>query len=258
MHCIHAITPTISSTAFTVSVSSQPLYVWSLNICIYHITPSLYMTSYAPYIRHIHSLSSQHCSNHIISTAFMTSNTLYTPSHTWQHRSYICHLTLYISHFIHCLCVIKPSVSIVLHTLSVWHHIQYAWHHMNTLWHHTCIGTSHAVYLWHIQYIWNHPYCFMKTKQLYLASQPLYLTSQLSHLFYQCLQHNYGSLHTWHTYDIIHTLHHIKFRHFGINRQYWGHHKHCILHIRSPIGDITYTVYDISSPIPVTSQPLYR
>ena len=167
-------------------------------------------------------------------------------------------ITLYIWYFIHCLCVIKPSVSIVLHTLSVWHytlcvwhHIQYAWHHMNTLWHHTCIGTtSHVVYLWHIQYIWNHPYCFMKTKRLYLASQPLYLTSQLSHLLYQCLQHNYGSLHTWLMYDTIQTLHHIKFRVYDINRQYLGHHKNCIHDIRSPI-------YDISSPIPVTSQLLY-
>ena len=191
MHCIHAITPTISSTAFTVSVSSQPLYVWSLNICIYHITPSLYMTSYAPYIRHIHSLSSQHCSNHIISTAFMTSNTLYTPSHTWQHRSYICHLTLYIWHYFHCICVIKPRVSIVFYplcvchyTLYVCHHILYAWHHMNTLWYHNHIGmTSNSGYLWHhIQYIWYHSYCFIKTIRLYLASHPLCLTSQPLHL----------------------------------------------------------------------------
>ena len=117
----------------------------------------------------------------------MTSHILYKTSNTWQHKSYICHLTLYIWHYIHCICGIKPSVSIVLHPLSVWnytlyvwHHIQYAWHHMNTLWHHTHIGmTSHPVYLWHhIKYIWYYPYCFMKTKWLYLAYHPLYLTSQ--------------------------------------------------------------------------------
>ena len=119
----------------------------------------------------------------------MTSHTLYTTSHTWQHKSYICHLTVYIWHYIHCFCVIKPSV---LHPLAVWHytlyvwrHIQYAWHPMNTLWHHTHIDmTSHPVYLWHhIQYIWYHPYCLMKTKRLYLASHPLYLTSQPLHLY---------------------------------------------------------------------------
>ena len=121
----------------------------------------------------------------------MTSHTLHMTSHTWQHKRYICHLTLSIWDYIHCNCVINPRVSIsfyphsVCHyTLYVWHHIQYAWHHMNTLWHHTCIGmTSYPVYLCHhIQYIWSHLYCFIKTKRLYLASHPLYLTSQPLHL----------------------------------------------------------------------------
>ena len=79
-----------------------------------------------------------------------------------------------------------------------------------------------------------------------------------SHPLYQCLYNNYGSLHTWHTYDIRHNLHHTKFRLYDINRPYLGHRKHCIHDIRSPIHDITSTVYDISSPIPVTSQPLYQ
>ena len=193
--------------------------------------------------------------------------------HTWQHKSNICHLTLYIWHYIHCICVIKPSVLIVLHPLSVWHytlyvwnHIQYAWHHMNTLWHHTHIGmTSHPVYLWHhIQYIWLiSPKLFPENNTTIPGITPIVFdirasASVWSQLLYQCLHTYYGSLHTWQTYDIIHTLHHIKFRHFDINCQYWGHHKHCILHIRSPIYDITSTIYDISSPIPVTSQPLYR
>ena len=154
---------------------------------MHDITPTLYMTSYAPYITSLHSLSSHHCSSHITSTAFKKSHTLYMTSHTWQHKSYICHLTLYIWPYICYICVIKPCVSIVLHALSVWHHtlyvwhhIQYAGHHMKTLWHHTHIGmTSHPLYLWHhIQYIWYHPYCFMKTKRLFLACHPLYLSSQ--------------------------------------------------------------------------------
>ena len=79
-----------------------------------------------------------------------------------------------------------------------------------------------------------------------------------SHPLSQCLHKNYGSLHTWHKYDTIHTLHQIKFKYYDINRQYLGHHKHCLHDIRSPIYDITSTAYDISSPIPLTSQPLYR
>ena len=79
-----------------------------------------------------------------------------------------------------------------------------------------------------------------------------------SHPLYHCLYNNYGSLHTWHTYNFRHTLHHCKFRLYDINRQYLGHRNHCIHDIRSPIHDITSTVYDISSPIFVTSQQLYR
>ena len=149
------------------------------------------MTSYAPEITWHPPFSSHHCRNNITSNEFMTSHTLYTASHTWKHKRYICHLTLYIWHYIHSICVIKPTVSIAFNPLCVchyrlyvWHHILYAWHHMNTLWYHTHIGvTSHPVYLWHhIKYIWSHPYCFMKTKRLYLESHPLYLTSQKLHL----------------------------------------------------------------------------
>ena len=50
IHCIHVITPSISNTASTLSVSSQSLYIWSLNNCMYGITPTLYMISYAPWI----------------------------------------------------------------------------------------------------------------------------------------------------------------------------------------------------------------
>ena len=79
-----------------------------------------------------------------------------------------------------------------------------------------------------------------------------------SQTLYQCLYNNYGSLPTWYTYDIIHSLHHTKFRLYDINFQYFGHCKHCLHDIKSPINDITSPVYDISSNIPVTSQPLYR
>ena len=67
----------------TVCMTSHPLYIWHLRHHTY---------------RHIHSLNSHHCSNHITSTAFMTPHELYTTSQTWQHKCYICHLTLYIWH----------------------------------------------------------------------------------------------------------------------------------------------------------------
>ena len=126
MHYIHDITPTISDIASTESVSSQPHYWWSLTNCVYDITPNLCMTSYALYITsHPLFMTSHHCSYHITSTAFMTSHTLYMTSHTWQHKCYICYLTHYIWHYFHCICVIKPRVSIIPHPLSVQHHTHF-------------------------------------------------------------------------------------------------------------------------------------
>ena len=86
-------------------VPSQPLcltlhsvYVWhSLTNCIYDDTPILRMPSYAIYrTSYLLFMTSHHCNYHIISTEFMTSNTLYMTSHTWQYKRYICHLKHYI------------------------------------------------------------------------------------------------------------------------------------------------------------------
>ena len=130
----------------------------------------------------------------------------------------------------------------------------------------------------------SHRYRYDITSSISMTSYPIYMISPLmfhenktsipvisptvfditasasiwSYPLYQCLHNSYGSLHTWHMYDNIHTLHHIKLRLYDISCQYLGHHKHCINDIRSPTYDITSTIYCISSPVTVTSQPLYR
>ena len=136
----------------------------------------------------------------------------------------------------------------------------------------------------HEQFMTSHPYSYNIKFSIFMISYPIYMISPIlfhenkmtipgisptvfditatasvwAHPLYQWLHNNYGSLLTWHTYDVIHTLNHNKFRLYDINRQYLGHHKQCIHDIRSPIYDITSTIYDISSPISVTSQPLYQ
>ena len=169
----------------------------------------------------------------------MTPHTLYTTSHTWQHKSYIGHLTHYIWHYIHCICVIKPSVNCITPTVCM------------TL--HTICMPSHSVCMTSYEHIMtSHPYSYYITSRIFRTSYPIYMISPIlfhenkttipdispmvfditatasvwSHPSYQFLHSNYGSLHTSHTYDIIQTLHHIKFRINDINRQYLGHHKH--------------------------------
>ena len=190
----------------------------------------------------------------------MTNQNLYLPSHTiylTPHPLYLCHQT-------QCINCITPTLCMTLHTLCM---------------------TSHSVCMTsHDHFMTSHLYRYDITYSMSMTSYPIYMISPLlfhenkttipviwptvlditatasvwSHLLYQCLHNNYGSLHNWHTYDIIHTLHHIKFRLYDINHLYLGHHKHWIHDIRSPIYDITSMVYDISSHLPVTSQPLYR
>ena len=188
----------------------------------------------------------------------MTKQKLYLPSHPLYltlHPLYLCHQT-------QCINCIKPTLCMTLHTICM---------------------TSHSVCMTSYEhFMTSQPYRYDITSIIFMTPYPIYIISPIlfheikttipgisptvfhitatasvwSHPLYQCLHSNYGSLHTRPMYDIIHTLHHIKFRFYDINCQYLGHHKHCIHDIRS-IYDITSTVYGISSPIPVTSQPLY-
>ena len=123
----------------------------------------------------------------------MTSHTLYKTSNTWQHKRYICHLTHYIWHSIHCICVIKPSVSVIPHPLCGWHHthsmydIIFSMHGIT--W--TTLYDITPLYVYHIHYkydIISNIYdithtVFMTIEHLHLKSHPLYLTSQP---LYQC------------------------------------------------------------------------
>ena len=101
--------------------------------------------------------------------------------------------------------------------------LQLSWKH-NYTWHHT-------------HYIWHHSHCIC-------AATP---TVSIDH-------NSFGSYRTWHTYDIIHTLHDITITLYDIITQYLWHHSHCIHDIRYTTYDITSRVYNISSPIAVTSR----
>ena len=102
------------------------------------------------------------------------------------------------------------------------------------------LSRKHNNYTWHLtHYIWHHSHCIC-------AATPTVC----------CYHNNYGRYPIWHTYDIIHTLHDITITLYDIIPQYLWHHSHWIHDIRCPTYDITYRFYDISSPIPVTSQTL--
>ena len=167
----------------------------------------------------------------------MTTQKSYLPSHSLYltiNPLYLCHQTM-------CINCITPTLCMTVHTICM---------------------TSHSVCMAsHEHFMISHPYRYDITSTIFMTSYPIYMISPIlfhenkttipgtsptvfdikarasvwSNPLYQCLPQNYGSLHTWHTYDIIHTLHSIKFRLYDINRQYLGHQKHCIHDISSPI-----------------------
>ena len=109
----------------------------------------------------------------------MTKHKLYLPSHPLYltlHPLYLCHQT-------HCIYCISPTLCMTLHTIYMTSHSVCIASHEQFMTSHPYRYASNSVYLWyHVQYIWYHPYCFMKTKRLYLASHPQLLTSQTLHL----------------------------------------------------------------------------
>ena len=95
-------------------------------------------------------------------------------------------------------------------------------------------------YSWHLtHYIWHHSHCICAaTPAVLLPSQQLWKLSHLAHVWY----------HTHSTWHHNHTLWH----HSSVSMTSQPLHS---CH-QTPTYDITSRVYDISSPIPVTSQTL--
>ena len=160
------------------------------------------------------------------------------------------------------VCVITPTVLRASHPLFVCHHTR---HRYSYIW--TIEDITSSLYefkppfLWYYtHYIWHRiDDISVTTSTLLMISHQLYLWDLICYIcrhHIHCIQQ-----HIYFTCTItatVHTLHYMKFRLYDINHQYLGHHKHCIHDIKSPIYDITSTIYYISSPIPVTSQSLYR
>ena len=103
---ISHITPIISDTTSTLSLSSCPDYPSHNPHCMYTIRGTICMTYY------------EIC---------MTSHPLFMISHhsMTSHPLYSCHHTQYTWHLTHCSCAITYSVLIIRHLQYVWHQAHY-------------------------------------------------------------------------------------------------------------------------------------
>ena len=150
---ISHLTPFISDSTSTVSLSSNPDYRSYNPHCMYDNTATICMTSFE---LHITSLPLFMLSYHA-----MTSHPLYSCYHTQD----TCHR-------IHCSWTVTYSILIIPHLLYVWHETPYMrvlyefyifyrnsiLHHTHSLWHNnTVFMTSHPLYSWqHTHNIWHH------------------------------------------------------------------------------------------------------
>ena len=194
------------------------------NNCLWHSTP-LCITSHPVYFwHHIQYVLYHH-------TAFMTTQWRYLTSHhhfgtkaTVSVSSHKWHTHLY-----RCITVSITSQQVCKssHMAHVWHHTQSTSHHILTWWHQTTV------------FFVTLPTILVIVSTVSVSSPPLYWwyhTNSISEI----------------TSAIIHNIICILYL---MTATVW-HHNHCIHDIRFPTYDITSRVYDISSPIPVTSQTL--
>ena len=153
---------------------------------------------------------------------------------------------------------LTPNIFDIVSTLFVSPHPLYWWYDTNCIY-----EISSSIYVDIISIVYNNIFTiFVQHSHFTCVSHPLFpwyhtlciydisptifdnraTASVWSHSLYWCHHKNYGSHHTWHAYDIIHTVYHITFTLYDIDPQYLWHHKHCFHDIRSHLYDITSTL----------------
>ena len=200
----------------------------------------------------------------------MTSHTLYMTLHTWEHKSYICHLTLYIcttstvsvssnlvyqlyythsqydiTHYMYEITFTMHDITWTLYgitTVHVWHHIQYIYDIIFNIYDitHTVPlkQNDYTCYLTHC--IWHHSHCIcVATPALSMPSQQLWKYSHLAYVWHHTHPASHQIQTLWHpssvfrTSQTLHTWHQIS---------YLWHHIHGLWHLIPYTCDITATI----------------
>ena len=196
VHCICVITPTLS-------MISQPLYIWYRIQYMWDILSTIFMTSYplcttsqpcvliTPYSayvwhhlsyrrRHIHSITQSHNLFDFTYTSGLTSHSLYHTSHqlylcyhnlsTYITPTFVWHHTLYMCDIICTIYNITSKAYVITllylgqHRLDIWNHIQYTVQNI----HYPCDIT--------VTILCHHTHCIESiTPTLFMTSQSAYV-----------------------------------------------------------------------------------
>ena len=132
IHSVMTLQPLYNFTAtmsdMTPTVSSHPMYQFYQTHCMYDITATICMPSYALHMTsHPLFRTSHHFMYIFNSTISDLTSTLCVSSHPlyrWYHSHYIYDIT--------------SSIRVTSYPLYLWHHTCYVWHHNSVCWrHHT-------------------------------------------------------------------------------------------------------------------------
>ena len=171
--------------------------------------------------------------------------------------------------YVHCICVITPTLSMISQPPYIWYHIRYTCDILPTIYmisYPLCMTTQHCVlliphtaYVWHhLHYRWYHIHSNTPNHRIYdvtstsgMASQPQYQTSHPL-----CLCHhnistdiipNFVWHHTHYMCDIICTLYNIISAPYVITLLYLWHHSHYIWNHIQYVGQHIHYPCDITA-----------
>ena len=209
---ISHLTPIISDSTSTVSLSSHPDYRPCNPHCMYDNTATICMTSYE-----LH----------------MTSHPLFLISHhaMTSHPLYSCHHTQDTCHHIHCSWTITYNVLIIPHLLYMWHQT----HHMYDITWILCDTHTHTdSYDITILYSWLH---------IHSLHDSIPTLSDITYCTLATLQPLYLWQDTSYVYDIILNIYDIAIVHEWQYNHSIHHHTHCICVIQPTRLMISQTMY---------------
>ena len=242
----------------------------------------LYMKPHPVWGQHIHLACD------ITATIWVITATVQTTSHPlflWHHPRHVCdivciiqyitfslfdlkppfwgHHTHYIRNRVHCVCVIKPTLSMISKPLYVWYYIQYLWDILSTIFMtsyplcmttQTCVLiTPHSAYVWHhLHFRRRHTNSIIPSHKLYdftstsgMISHSLYQTPHQLYLCHHNLSTDITPTFVWHHIhymcDILCTIYNIISPAYVITLLYlWQHNLDIWNHIQYAVQNIHY------------------
>ena len=163
-------------------ITTSPLISHPL---LYDITPTICVTSYAPYVTSYPLLMSSHYCTYDSTTS------IYENISSKQSKIYTIHVTSQPL-----LCVLTPTLLRASHPLFVWHHTRHMYSIFCTIEDITSsLYDIKPPFLWnHTHYIWHRIHSIsVITSTLFMISHQLYLWDLLCYIWWDhihCIQHH--------------------------------------------------------------------